>query len=111
MAVANCLQMLKTVIMDFSVIKPHFSRRLSRLFFSVGSRLSRIFRGRLAGLAQIAAGGRLSRRLGGLGRGHFPTDFWKEKMSMRIMVRNQNFLAVAPSDFWKVERNVKKLNL
>jgi len=25
MAVANSLQMLKTVIMDFSVIKPHFS--------------------------------------------------------------------------------------
>ena len=48
------------------MIKPHFSRRLSRLFFSTGSRLSRIFCGRLAGLAQIAAGGRLSRRLGGL---------------------------------------------
>src|SRR6218665_581443 len=66
MAVANCLQMLKTVIMGFSVIKPHFSRRLSRLFFSAGSRLSRIFCGRLTGLAQFAAGGRLSRRLGGL---------------------------------------------
>jgi len=50
MAVANSLQMLRTVIMDFSVIKLHFSRRL-------------------AGLAQIAVGGRLSRRLGGLVRG------------------------------------------
>ena len=48
----------------FSVIKPHFSRRISRLLFSAGSRLSRNFRGRLAGLAQIAAGGRISRRLG-----------------------------------------------
>src|SRR6218665_2435655 len=66
MAVVNSLQMLKTVIMDFTVIKPHFSWRLSRLFFSASSRLSRIFRGRLAGLAQIAAGGRLSRRLRGL---------------------------------------------
>jgi len=28
---------------DFSVIKPHFSRWLSRLFFSAGSQLSRIF--------------------------------------------------------------------
>jgi len=37
MVVANSLQMLKTVIMDFEVIKPHFSRRLSRLFFSAGS--------------------------------------------------------------------------
>ena len=43
--------------MDFSVIKLRFSRWLSRLFFSTGSRLSRIFRGRLAGLAQIVAGG------------------------------------------------------
>jgi len=66
MAVANSLKMLKTVIMDFSEIKPHFSRRLSRLFYSAGSRLSRIFHGRLAGLAQIAAGSWLSRRLGGL---------------------------------------------
>src|SRR6218665_3375416 len=63
MVVANIglLQMLKTVIMDFSVIKPQFSRRLSRIFFSAGSQLSRIFRGRLAGLAQIAASGRLDR--------------------------------------------------
>src|SRR6218665_214995 len=61
--------MLKTVIFDFSVIKPHFSRRLSRLFFSAVSRLSRIFRGRLAGVAEIAAGGRLSRRPGGLATG------------------------------------------
>src|SRR6218665_1646721 len=66
MAVANSLQMLKTVIMDFSVIKPHFSWWLSRLLFSAGSWLSRIFRGRLASLAQIAAGSRLSRRFGGL---------------------------------------------
>ena len=62
MAVANSSQMLKTVIMDFSVIKPHFSRRLSRLIFSAGSRLSCIFCGRLACLAQITAVG--SRRLG-----------------------------------------------
>ena len=68
MAVANSLQMLKTVIMNFSVIKPHFSRRLSRSFFAAGSRLSRICRGRLAGLAEIAAGCRLRRRLGGLDR-------------------------------------------
>jgi len=39
MAMANSLQLLKTVIMDFSVIKLHFSRRLSRLFFSAGSRI------------------------------------------------------------------------
>ena len=48
MVVANSLQMLKTVIMDFSVIKPHFSRRLSQLFFSAGSQLSHIFRGVLS---------------------------------------------------------------
>src|SRR6218665_3389199 len=52
--------------MDFLVFKPLFSRRLSRIFFSASSRLSRNFRGRLAGSAQIAAGGRLSRRLRGL---------------------------------------------
>src|SRR6218665_1662827 len=55
--------MLKTLVMDFLAFKPEFSRRLSRLFFSASSRLSRNFRGRLAGLAQIAAAGRLSRRL------------------------------------------------
>jgi len=66
MTVPNSLQMLNAAIINFSVIKPHFPRRLSRLFFSAGSRLSRIFRGQLAGLAQITAGGRLSRRLGGL---------------------------------------------
>src|SRR6218665_3544568 len=66
MGVANSLHMLKTVIMDFSVIKPHFSRRLSRLFFSASSRLSHIFHDRPAGLAQISADGRLSRRLEGL---------------------------------------------
>src|SRR6218665_2206876 len=68
MAVANSLQMLKTVTMDFSVIrsKPHFSQRLSRLFFSAGSRLSRIFCHRLAGLTQITTGGRLSWGLWGL---------------------------------------------
>src|SRR6218665_1190907 len=55
MGVANSLQMLKTVIMDFSVIKPHFSRRLSRLFFSASSRLSRIFHNRPASLAQGTA--------------------------------------------------------
>jgi len=43
MTEASSLQMLKTVIMDFSVIKPHFYRRLSWIFFSAGSRLSRIF--------------------------------------------------------------------
>src|SRR6218665_2476850 len=58
--------MLKTLVMDFLVFKPEFSRRLSRIFFSASSRLSRNFRGRLAGLAQIAAAGRLSRRLRGL---------------------------------------------
>jgi len=68
MAVANSLQMLKTVIMDFSLIKLHFSRRLSRSFSAAGLRLSHIFRGRLASLAQIAAGGRLSRRVEGLKR-------------------------------------------
>ena len=46
--------------------KLQFSRRLIRIVFSASLRLSRNFRGRLAGLAQIAAGGRLSRRLRGL---------------------------------------------
>src|SRR6218665_3412076 len=59
--------MMKTLVMDFLALKPEFSRRLSRIFFSASSRLSRNFRGRLAGLAQIAAAGRLSRRLRGLG--------------------------------------------
>jgi len=36
MAVANSLQILKAVIMDFSLIKSHFSRRISRLFFTAG---------------------------------------------------------------------------
>jgi len=58
--------MLKTLVIDFLVFKPQFSRRFSRVFFSASSRLSRNFRGRLAGLAQIAATGRLSRRLRGL---------------------------------------------
>src|SRR6218665_3667071 len=58
--------MLKTLVMDVLVFKPQFSQRLSRIFFSASLRLSRNFRGRLAGLAQIAAGGRLSRRLRGL---------------------------------------------
>src|SRR6218665_1408526 len=57
------LRMLKTLVMDILAFKPEFSRRLSRIFFSASSRLSRNFRGRLAGLAQIAAAGRLSRRL------------------------------------------------
>src|SRR6218665_2081703 len=56
----------KRLIVDFSVFKPQFSRRLSRIFFSASPRPSRNFRGRLAGLAQIGAGGRLSRRLRGL---------------------------------------------
>src|SRR6218665_580403 len=60
------LRMLKTLVMAFLVFKPEFSQRLSRIFFSASSWLSRNFRGRLAGLAQIAAGGRLSRRLRGL---------------------------------------------
>src|SRR6218665_1854170 len=60
--------MLKTLVMDFLAFKPEFSRRLSRIFFSASSRLSRNFRGRLAGLAQIEAAGRLSRRLRGLVR-------------------------------------------
>src|SRR6218665_1450029 len=58
--------MLITLVMDFLAFKPEFSRRLSRIFFSASSRLSRNFRDRLAGLAQIAAAGRLSRRLRGL---------------------------------------------
>src|SRR6218665_1884032 len=65
-AVAINLRMLKTLVIDFLVFKPQFSRRLSRVYFSASSRLSRNFRGRLAGLAQIAAAGRLSRRLRGL---------------------------------------------
>src|SRR6218665_3541325 len=65
-AVAINLRTLKTLVIDFLVFKPQFSRRLSRVFFSASSRLSRNFRGRLAGLAQIAAAGRLSRRLRGL---------------------------------------------
>src|SRR6218665_202808 len=56
------------------VFKPQFSRRLSRIFFSASSRLSRNFRGRLTGLAQFAAGGRLSRRLRGL---HIPSSNWE----------------------------------
>src|SRR6218665_2266622 len=48
------------------VFKPQFSRRLSRVFFSASSRLSRNFRGQLAGLAQIAAARRLSQPLMGL---------------------------------------------
>src|SRR6218665_6602 len=60
------LRMLKTLVMDFLVFKQEFSRRLSRIFFSASSRLSRNFRGRLAGLVQIATDGRLSRRLRGL---------------------------------------------
>src|SRR6218665_8470 len=54
------------LVMDFLVFKPQLYRRLSRIFFSASSRLSRYFRGRLAGLAKIAAGGRLSQRLRGL---------------------------------------------
>src|SRR6218665_1808849 len=65
--------MLITLVMDFLAFKPEFSRRLSRIFFSASSRLSRNFRGRLAGLAQIAAAGRLSRRLRGLA--HIDTLF------------------------------------
>ena len=59
--------------MDFLALKPEFSRRLSRIFFSASSRLSRNFRGRLAGLAEIAAAGRLSRRLRGLESPSYPT--------------------------------------
>src|SRR6218665_1383521 len=64
-AVAIDLRTLKTLVMDFLVFKPKFSRRLSRIFFSDSSRLSRNFRGWQAGLPQIAAGGRISRRLRG----------------------------------------------
>src|SRR6218665_2402446 len=60
------LRMLKTLVMHFLAFKPEFSRRLSRIFFSASSRLSRNFRGRLAGLEKMAAAGRLSRRLRGL---------------------------------------------
>src|SRR6218665_945812 len=63
--------MLKTLVMDFLMFKPKFSRRLSRIFFSASSRLSRNFRGRLAGLAQIAAGGWLRLRLWGLAHAYF----------------------------------------
>jgi len=66
MRLAHNLRMLKTLVMDVLVFKPQFSRRLSRIFFSASLRLSRNFRGRLAGLVEIAAGGRLSRRLRGL---------------------------------------------
>src|SRR6218665_3295607 len=62
-AVAINLRMLKTIVIDFLVFKPQLYRRLSRMFFSASSRLSRNFRGRLAGSAQIAAAGRISRRL------------------------------------------------
>src|SRR6218665_4139 len=65
-AVAINLRMLKPIVINFLVFKPQFSRPLSRVFFSASSRLSLNFRGRLAGLAQIAAAGRLSRRLRGL---------------------------------------------
>src|SRR6218665_2840901 len=67
--------MLKTLVMDFLAFKPEFSRRLSRIFFSASSRLSRNFHGRLAGLAQIAAAGRLSRRLKGLKIGNLCSCF------------------------------------
>src|SRR6218665_3073175 len=59
-------RMLKTLVMDVLVFKPQFSPRLSRIFFSASSRLSRNFRGRLAGLAQIPAGGRPTRGAFGL---------------------------------------------
>ena|SRR6218665_78279 len=58
-AVVNNLRMLKTLVIDFLVFKLQFSRRLSRVFFSASLQLSRNFRGWLAGLAQIAAAGRL----------------------------------------------------
>jgi len=41
--------MLKTVRIYFSVIKPHFSRRLSRLFFSAGVVWKSVRRGQLSG--------------------------------------------------------------
>src|SRR6218665_2293953 len=77
--------MLKTLVMDFLVFRPEFSRRLSRIFFSASSLLSRNFRGRLVGLAQIAAAGRLSRRIRGLvvawtSRGIFVGDGAKFKI-------------------------------
>src|SRR6218665_3580834 len=62
-AVTINLRMLKTSVIDFLVFKPQVSLRLSRVFFSASSRLSRNFRSRLAGLAQIASADRLSRRL------------------------------------------------
>src|SRR6218665_4075987 len=74
--------MLKTLVMDFLAFKPEFSRRLSRIFFSASSRLSRNFRGRLAGLAQIAAAGRLSRRLRGL-----PYSSQKDSMECKLSWR------------------------
>jgi len=64
--VAINLRMLKTLVMNFLVFKPQFSRHLSRIFFSASLQLSQNFCGQLGGLAQIAAGGQLSRRLRGL---------------------------------------------
>src|SRR6218665_2279872 len=73
--------MPKTLVIDFLVFKPQFSRRFSRVFFSASSRLSRNFRGRLAGLAQIAVAGRISRRLRGL---LIVEKFIKESMIERM---------------------------
>src|SRR6218665_1331077 len=88
-AVAIDLRTLKTLVMDFLVFKPKFSRRLSRIFFSASSRLSRNFRGRLAGLAQIAAGGWLSQRLRGLPLPHTPPNFVPDRHAERKRWRNR----------------------
>src|SRR6218665_2963828 len=93
------MQMLKTVIMDFSVIKAHFSLGLSRLFLSAGSQLSRIFFGRLSGLTQIAAGGRLSRSHGGQSQA-FSSITVHRAGTLRWMVRELE-------KFWNI--NNKKL--
>src|SRR6218665_284997 len=62
---ADQLEDAKNSSNGFLVFKPEFSRRLSRIFFSAGSRLSRNFRGRLS-----TNRGRLSRRLRGLVSSH-----------------------------------------
>src|SRR6218665_2587598 len=85
-AVAINLRMLKTLVIDFLVFKPQFLRRLSRVFFSASSRLSRNFRGRLAGLEQIAAAGRLSRRLRGLAALGLEAEIWKARAPTTIIM-------------------------
>jgi len=79
--------MLKTLVKDFLEFEPNFLGGLAEYF----SRLSRNFRSQLAGLEQIAAGGRLSRRLRGLVRvfitGHgLPSVNWDFESIIQVMV-------------------------